>query len=344
MIKQIKFNLFMDNKPVRTIEELRENFNFSDLIDYFRNGILRRWLSVRNLNDYIVKIDAIKTDDDLIIAEELVKIFYGAEGVSAVKEKIKESVYPIIYEKKKKDDLKIFEEKKYSHKQIIENYHSDYKELLSLLKERKEDYSFLKTTISKIHDEYLGIFEYHVRDFYFVYMYDCPLVILAVLANKNMRKYFLENDLINKDLSKYRLKLIEILRLLERIKQIDDNAETEWQQKQNEEKLLQLVKEFLGVNLNKEEVYKTEKEVIEILYLLNIIKIKGKATNQYWIDLEDKGKEFMIIDIEEGNFVRNFGNTSEQLGAKEVNNNFPILNGINYMSNNENHKLIYMEI
>ena len=31
-MKQIKFNLILDGKPVRTIEELQDNFNLDDIL------------------------------------------------------------------------------------------------------------------------------------------------------------------------------------------------------------------------------------------------------------------------------------------------------------------------
>ena len=36
-MKQIKFNLILDGKPVRSIEELQNNFNLDDILDYFFN-------------------------------------------------------------------------------------------------------------------------------------------------------------------------------------------------------------------------------------------------------------------------------------------------------------------
>lgn len=47
MAKTIKFNLICDNTPVRTIEDLQNNFSIEDVLDYYRNGLLCRWLKVR---------------------------------------------------------------------------------------------------------------------------------------------------------------------------------------------------------------------------------------------------------------------------------------------------------
>lgn len=47
MAKTIKFNLILDDKPVRTIEDLRENFSIEDILELYNNGLLQSWLEVR---------------------------------------------------------------------------------------------------------------------------------------------------------------------------------------------------------------------------------------------------------------------------------------------------------
>ena len=51
MAKTIKFNLICDNTPVRTIEDLQNNFSIEDVLDYYRNGLLCRWLKVRGYEE-----------------------------------------------------------------------------------------------------------------------------------------------------------------------------------------------------------------------------------------------------------------------------------------------------
>ena len=47
MAKTIKFNLVCDGNPVRTIEDLQNNFSIEDVLAYYHNGLLRRGLEVR---------------------------------------------------------------------------------------------------------------------------------------------------------------------------------------------------------------------------------------------------------------------------------------------------------
>jgi len=55
MAKTIKFNLICDNTPVRTIEDLQNNFSIEDVLDYYRNGLLCRWLKVRGYEEELEK-------------------------------------------------------------------------------------------------------------------------------------------------------------------------------------------------------------------------------------------------------------------------------------------------
>ncbi|MCR5622154.1 MAG: hypothetical protein K6G18_09885 [Treponema sp.] len=74
------------------------------------------------------------------------------------------------------------------------------------------------------------------------------------------------------------------------------------------------------------------------------IKIFSGKTDQYWKDIEPKGKSFMIISMEEGNKVRNSGVNGEEYSADDINGKFQFTDGIDYMSNSDTDKLIYMEI
>jgi hypothetical protein len=70
---------------------------------------------------------------------------------------------------------------------------------------------------------------------------------------------------------------------------------------------------------------------------------KHFPVEDYWKDLEPEGK-WLIIKMERGNFVRNRGKSGEELGVDSVNGKFPILEGIDYKSNSNTDKLIYMEV
>ena len=77
MAKKIKFNLIVDGVRCRNIEDIKNNFNVLDLIEYLKNGKLLRWAQVRNLDELSIQIENININskDDLEIAKQLCEIF-----------------------------------------------------------------------------------------------------------------------------------------------------------------------------------------------------------------------------------------------------------------------------
>lgn len=68
------------------------------------------------------------------------------------------------------------------------------------------------------------------------------------------------------------------------------------------------------------------------------------VTDGYWKDLEPKGKKYMIIIIASGDYVRSAGVSGGDLSYADIFEKFVIVDGIDYKSNTETHKLCYMEV
>jgi len=76
MAKTIKFNLILDDYPVRNLEGLQEHFSIEDMLKYFENGLLLRWLKSREYTKQYDTVNAIeKTKDKKAVITELIKIF-----------------------------------------------------------------------------------------------------------------------------------------------------------------------------------------------------------------------------------------------------------------------------
>ena len=67
-------------------------------------------------------------------------------------------------------------------------------------------------------------------------------------------------------------------------------------------------------------------------------------TEAYWKDIEPSEKRFMVVSMQDGNYVRSAGTFGEELSGTDINYNFLILSGIDYKSNNAHHELLYMEV
>lgn len=75
----------------------------------------------------------------------------------------------------------------------------------------------------------------------------------------------------------------------------------------------------------------------------NLISFAG-VTDGYWKDLEPKGKDYMIISMGSGDYVRSAGVSGGDLSTYDITNKFVIVNGIDYKSNTATNQLLYMEV
>ena len=141
MAKTIKFNLILDNYPVRNIEGMQEHFSMEDMLKYFDNGLLLRWLDVRGYEKEYEKVSAIdKNADKKAIITELVKIF---EVVDLDDSEIEKAIGILSYLDEEKELNAIYKENAFGKKQVIDDYHSGYTALVMHMEENKDNMAVL---------------------------------------------------------------------------------------------------------------------------------------------------------------------------------------------------------
>ncbi len=82
MPKIIKFDLPIDGIRAKNIDELREHFTL-EILPYFHNGLLAKWLAVRKLTTELSALQAIAANTDPAIFKDLCGVF-GVEADDAV--------------------------------------------------------------------------------------------------------------------------------------------------------------------------------------------------------------------------------------------------------------------
>lgn len=281
MTKAIKFNLILDGKSVRNLDELRDSFNIEDILVYFRNGLLIRWLETRGLNEEIAELDKVP-EDDVEAAKSLCCIF----DKKLTNKQIETAAYPFEFRRKEAERLERYEILEAKKTEIIRLYHDSYTKLLLSIEERSADYPFVKSAVAEIYTRYFQLYILDARAFYERFVKVHPLVVLAILANSDMRPH------IAKDLSKVKQDIAGL-----------------WSSRD-----LPHIQSFAG------------------------------ETEGYWKDLKPKGTCYLVIQMVNGNLIRNCGLNGEELKADDVNGKFPILDGIDYKSNSSVDKLVYMEV
>ena len=292
MAKTIKFNLICDEKPIRTIEDLQNNFSIEDVLTYYNNKLLHRWLSVRGYDAELKAVSAITTDDSIEIIKELIHIF----NVETDEKKVEESIYMFQYQEERRQTYEIYKIENYNFVNIIEDYEHDYLQLVSGILMNPNDVSLIKANIAEMVSNYDWVFELNHRELFWNLMKRSPLGVMCLLMNEESRKYYLPGG---------------------------DN--------EDKKRMFQAICNLI------------EQSDFEKLLRGNLITFSG-MTDGYWKDLEPKGKKFMIVSMEIGDFVRSAGKSGGDLTGSDIKNAFVILDGIDYKSNYSSHKLRYMEV
>lgn len=305
MAKTIKFNLICDNKPIRTIDDLQNNFSIEDVMGYYNNKLLHRWLEVRNYNEELERVKSITVDKPIEIVKELIKIF----NVASDDKKIEEGVYIFEYLEERKELCSIYEKENYKTKKIIEDYETGYWQLVDGILMNPQDAAVIKANISEMVSNYAWILKLDHRNLFYVLKSQSPLAIMCLLMNEHLRKYYLpievkkEDGKISSDISSGGDKAAMFRTICSMIKKDDFKAD-------------------LGDNL---------------------VTFAGE-TDSYWKDLEPKGRKYMIIDMGEGDFVRSAGLSGGDLSSWDIRDKFVIVDGIDYKSNSYINQLLYMEV
>lgn len=305
MAKTIKFNLICDDKPVRTIEDLQNNFSIEDVLEYYNNKLLHRWLEVRGYSDELEKISAITSEKPLEIIKELIIIF----NVASNEKKIEEAVYMLEYLNERKVLCDNYSKNDFKTRSIIDDYQAGYKQLVDGILDNPEDVARIKANIAEIVTNYKWVMDLNHRELFWTFIDKSVLAVMCLLMNEKSREYYLpiesktEDGKVTKDIETNADKRDMFYAIRDLIKTSDFSNK-------------------LGDNL---------------------IKFSG-ITDGYWKDLEPKGKKFMIISMGSGDYVRSAGVSGGDLSMADVTDKFVILDGIDYKSNSSTRQLLYMEV
>lgn len=305
MAKTIKFNLICDNKPVRTIEDLQNNFSIEDVLEYYNNNLLHRWLEVREYTDELEKVKAITTEKPIEVIKKLISIF----NVVSDEKKIEEGVYILEYLKERRELCLLYEEENYKTKSIINDYETGYRQLVEGLLENPTDVAKIKSNIVEIVDNYEWILKLNHRNLFYVLKKKSSLAIMCLLMKEKSRKYYLPIEQKNEDGTV--------------ISDIEVN--------QDKANMFKDICSMINTSAFKEELGE------------NLMSFEG-VTEEYWKDLEPKGKKYMIISMGNDDFVRSAGVFGGDLNIEAVRNKFVIVDGIDYKSNSSFTQLLYMEV
>ena len=363
MAKTIKFNLILDNHPVRNIEELQEHFSIEDMLKYFENGLLLRWLKVRGYEKEYIAVENIdKSLDNKDIIVSLLKIF-KMNDIDI--DDIEKEVSILEYQNEKRKLNEIYKENSFTKEQIIEDYHTGYNSLILHMEKNKENMAILKADAVQMEREYSKLFSLNYYELYFRLLDSAPKAIFAMLTRDIFRKYWLDEESnSNKQTGPIKSNNENMTNMANMImKSLDRTKETILKNHLSEnggyvDQIMNSLSEDAYVdqeNSNRNTKLDAKIQIkSSIESLLNSksaekilgddLKIVRENTEEMWDPIEKSTVKVLIISIARGTFIKNAGNFSEKLGYEDVNKKLLRLNGLEYQSNSAVHKLLYMEV
>lgn len=185
MAKTIKFNLILDGYPVRDLEGVREHFSIEDMLKYYKNGLLLRWLDVRGYKEEyeeVTKIPNSATDKDVI---KQLSFILKVEMLDAVIEK---SIAILEYRKEEERKLAVYENHKHRKERIINDYHKGYVELIHHMQDHQDNMELLKVDAIQMIDAYWNLFTLDAVRLYNQLEKNAPKAIFAMLTQEKIRR------------------------------------------------------------------------------------------------------------------------------------------------------------
>lgn len=188
MAKTIKFNLILDNHPVRNLDGLQEHFSIEDMLHYFSNGLLSRWLDVRGYQEQYTAVSAIDPEKGVrFVIAELIRIF----EIKVEAEDIEKGISILEYLEEEKALNAIYRENAFSKKQIIDDYHTGYEALIEHMEASCDDMAALKADVIQLERDYLSLFALDYGAFYYRLEKNAPKAIFAILTRDAFRNYWI---------------------------------------------------------------------------------------------------------------------------------------------------------
>ena len=372
MEKAIKFNLICDGESIRTIEDLRKHFSIEDVLSYFKEGFLCRWLKVRGFNEHLEKVKQIdKMLDDKMIVKELIKIF----EIEIEDPEIDDAIRILSYEEEKRKANQQYLHCNSMKESMTNDYVRKYNSLVSDILDNPEDANLIKTNIDFIMSDYELIFKLDYRSLFYSVINKSLFAVLYLLTYGTARNVFLAIDEVYFDengnyVAKARSGDTFSFPGASTVSRYIDNDicdtlyhnQTELFEKERvkiyNNIISKIYKENYGVGVCGRSITTMQltddfKKLIEC-GLIKKISLNTMKAN-YNIDLSNPLKSCMVIFIDEKDIQIDDGNQSYQKSTKrmltsvDVNGKFKIMNGIIVQTtlegNNEMKKnLYYMEV
>jgi hypothetical protein len=208
---------------------------------------------------------------------------------------------------------KAYEQSHLRMQSVIDYYENGYKRLVSEIIENPNYVSKIKANIAEMVTNYRWAFELNHRELFYELKSSSMLAIMCLLMNEYSRGFYLPTK--------------------ETIEGSNGSSVVTYDIEHNADK-----------NKMYEEICRLTNGINFATTLGDNLRSYSKHTNGYWDDVEVKGKKYMIISMNRGNVVRAASEHGGDLQFEDIDNQFVILDGIDYKSASSTDQLRYMEV
>lgn len=363
MAKTIKFNLICDDFPVRTLEDLQNHFSVEDILAYYDNRMLHRWLTVRGYTKELEAVSNIQQEDPFAIAKELIRIF----DISTDPQEVESTLYFLRYKEERQRLQKAHYKARARESTVLADHLKGYRQIKNGILQSPMDAAFIKASIQEMIEQYMDLFDLDHRALFYLFLEKSPLAVMRLLMNPVSRRYYIPQKGISQEskpeentslgtVSSYSYSLESsreaVASVLSRLPYLHTDVPAT--------KAAEPAKDSGGTpssqcdtaearaNQDQEDLYAALCKAVDSAGFLdrlgeNLKKFSGN-TDGYWKDLEPAGKQYMILKMVRGDYVRSAGLLNGDLAQSDVMHEFVILDGVDYKSNSARDVLLYMEV
>lgn len=176
MKNKLKFSLFFDGEPIRSIDSLKEHFNATDIWEYYNNRMLHKWLDSRGESDYLMKVMNIKDGTPQYVIKELCDIFDidANEILDAAIKSIEQKEKSL---KRNKEGIKYDKVAAKDYDNIISALTDKYSKLT-----KYEIKNYVKT----LSDNFADFIKYDHKRLFDLLWSKAPVGLLFIIGNRNL--------------------------------------------------------------------------------------------------------------------------------------------------------------
>jgi len=159
MAKKIKFNLKFGDTSIRTLSDLRENFSLDDVLEYFENGVLYKFLERRDYQEEAEKIKKLSAEQSRDNEEATLRGLLDILGLSAEKDALEEYLEARRFRLERERRFAAYINDVSKEQKAIIEYFDGYEQTVKGLIENRDALGKIRAHTKELLDHYKPILE-----------------------------------------------------------------------------------------------------------------------------------------------------------------------------------------